>query len=64
MLKIPSNQSNPTGEFRRELGGSITREIPSEPPNSLPPWRDLSRLEITFYLNCVVVVGLWLEDLR
>jgi len=65
MLKIPSNQSNTIVEFRQGPGGTIqTREISAEPPDSLVPWRNLSRVEIIFYLNCGGVVGLWLEDLR
>ena len=35
-----------------------------EPADSLGSWRNLSRLETIFYLNCGGVVGLWLEDLR
>jgi len=65
MLKIPSDQSNTMVEFRRGPDGSIqTRESSGEPPDSLVAWRNLSRLEMIFYLNCGGVVGLWLEDLR
>jgi hypothetical protein len=65
MLKIPGNQPNTLVEFRRGPRGTIqTREIQAEPPRSLGPWRNLSRLETIFYLNCGGVVGLWLEDLR
>jgi hypothetical protein len=65
MLTIPGTQPNTLVEFRRGPGKAIqTREIPAEPADSLGPWRDLSRLETIFYLNCGGVVGLWLEDLR
>ena len=65
MLTIPGTQPNTLVEFRRGSDGTIqTREIPAEPADSLGPWRDLSRSETIFYLNCGGVVGLWLEDLR
>jgi hypothetical protein len=65
MLKILGSQSNTMVEFRQGPDGTIqTREIPAEPPDSLGPWRNLSRFEMIFYLNCGGVVGLWLEDLR
>ena len=66
MLTIPGTQPNTLVEFRRGPGKTIqTREIPAEPADdSLAPWRNLSRLETIFYLNCGGIVGLWLEDLR
>jgi len=65
MLTIPGTQPNTLVEFRRGPDGTIqTREIRAEPADSLGPWRNLSRLETIFYLNCGGVVGLWLEDLR
>ena len=65
MLTIPGTQPNTQVEFRRGPDGTIqTREVRAEPADSLRPWRDLSRLETIFYLNCGGVVGLWLEDLR
>jgi len=65
MLTIQGTQPNTLVEFRRGSVGSIqTREIPAELPDSLGLWRNLSRLEMIFYLNCGGVVGLWLEDLR
>ena len=65
MLTIPGTQPNTLVEFRRGPDKTIqTREIPSELAESLGPWRNLSRLETIFYLNCGGVVGLWLEDLR
>ena len=65
MLTIPGTQPNTMVEFRRGPDGTIqTREIPAELPDSLGSWRNLSRLEMIFYLNCGGVVGFWLEDLR
>ena len=65
MLTIPGTQPNILVEFRRGPDGTIqTREIRAEPASSFGPWRNLSRLETIFYLNCGGVVGLWLEDLR
>lgn len=65
MLTIPGTQPNTLVEFRQGPDGTIqTREIRSQPSDSLGAWRDLSRLETIFYLNCGGVVGLWLEDLR
>jgi hypothetical protein len=65
MLTIPGTQPNTLVEFRRGPDGTIqTREIRAELADSLGPWRNLSRLETIFYLNCGGVVGLWLEDLR
>jgi hypothetical protein len=65
MFTIPGTQPNTLVEFRRGPDRTIqTREIPAEPANSLAPWRNLSRPEMIFYLNCGGVVGLWLEDLR
>ena len=66
MLTNPGIQPNILVEFRRGPDRTIqTREIPVEPADdSLKPWRNLSRLETIFYLNCGGVVGLWLEDLR
>ena len=65
MLTIPGTQPNTLVEFRRGPEKTIqTREIQAEPADSLAPWRNLSRLETIFYLNCGGVVGLWLEDLR
>ena len=65
MLTIPGTQPNTLVEFRRGPEKTIqTREIQAEPADSLAPWRNLSRLETIFYLNCGGVVGLWLDDLR
>ena len=65
MLTIPGTQPNTLVEFRRGPDKTIqTREIPAELADQLGPWRNLSRLETMFYLNCGGVVGLWLEDLR
>jgi hypothetical protein len=65
MLTIPGTQPNTLVEFRRGPDKTIqTREIPEELADSLGPWRNMSRLETIFYLNCGGVVGLWLEDLR
>jgi hypothetical protein len=66
MLAIPGTQPNTLVEFRWGPDGTIqTREIRAEEPaDSSGSWRDLSRLETIFYLNCGGVVGLWLEDLR
>ena len=65
MLTIPGTQPNTLVEFRRGPDRTIqTREIPAEVADSLAPWRNLSRSETIFYLNCGGVVGLWLEDLR
>ena len=66
MLTIPGTQPDTLVEFRRRPDGTIqTREIPAEAADeSLGQWRNLSRLETIFYLNCGGVVGLWLEDLR
>jgi len=65
MLTIPGTQPNTQVEFRRGPDGTIqSREIPAEFPDSLVAWRNLSRAEMVFYLNCGGVVGLWLEDLR
>lgn len=65
MLTIPGAQPNNLVEFRRGPDGPIqTREIPSELPDSLGPWRNVSWLEMIFYLNCGGIVELCLEDLR
>ena len=65
MLTIPGTQPNTLVEFRRGPDKTIqTREIRAEPVDSFMPWRNLSRLETIFFLNCGGVVGLWLEDLR
>jgi hypothetical protein len=65
MLTIPGTQPNTLVEFRRGPDKTIqTREIPAELADSLRPWRNLSRLETIFYLNCGGIVGHWLEDLR
>ena len=66
MLTIPGTHPNILVEFRCGPDKTIqTREIPAEPADdSLAPWRNLSRLETIFYLNCGGIVGLWLEDLR
>jgi len=64
MLTIPGTRSNTQIEFRRGPGGTIqTREVSAD--RSAPVlWKNLSRLEVIFYLNCGGVVGLWLDDLR
>ena len=50
-------------EFRCGADGSIqAREI--DLADASVPWRDLTRTEMLFYLNCGGIVGLWLEDLR
>ena len=65
MLTISGTQPNTLVEFRRGPDRTIqTREIRAEPASYLGPWRNLSRSETIFYLNCGGVVGLWLEDLR
>jgi hypothetical protein len=63
MLKIPGNRSDTTVEFRRGPNGCIqTREVP--PGHRESPWRDLTRMEVIFYLDCGGIVGVWLDDLR
>lgn len=63
--KIPSNRSDATVEFRQAYDGNIqTREVHPRLQDSSVPWRNLTRLEMLFYLNCGGIVGLWLEDLR
>jgi hypothetical protein len=65
MLKIPSNRSDTIVEFRRGSDGNIqTREVLSRLQDSSLPWRNLTRLEMLFYLNCGGIVGVWLEELR
>ena len=62
MLKIPSHRSDSRVEFRQGSDGNIqTREVLQD---SSAPWRNLTRMEMLFYLNCGGIVGLWLEDLR
>ena len=52
-------------EFRQGSDGNIqTREVIPRVQDSSAPWRNLSRTEMLFYLNCGGIVGLWLEDLR
>ena len=36
----------------------------SRAQESSVPWRDLTRTEMIFYLNCGGIVGVWLDDLR
>ena len=63
MVRIPSNRSDAMVEFRCGGDGSIqAREI--DLADASVPWRDLTRTEMLFYLNCGGIVGLWLEDLR
>ena len=65
MVMIPSNRSDAMVEFRRGADGNIqTREIPPRLEDSSLPWRDLTRRELLFYLNCGGIVGVWLEELR
>jgi len=65
MLKIPSNRSDALVEFRRGSDGSIqTREVLPRLPDSSVPWRNLTRMEMLFYLNYGGIVGVWLEELR
>ena len=65
MLKIPGNRLETVVEFRRGPEGCIqTREVPPGRQESSVPWRDLSRSEMIFYLDCGGIVGLWLDDLR
>ena len=65
MLKIPSNRSDTIVEFRRGSDGNIqTREVLPSRQDSSVPWRNLTRLEMLFYLNCGGIVGVWLEELR
>jgi hypothetical protein len=65
MLKIPSNRSDTMVEFRQGSDGNIqSREVIPQVQESSTPWRNLTRIEILFYLNCGGIVGLWLEDLR
>ena len=65
MLKIPSNRSDAMVEFRRGSDGSIqTREVVPRLQDSPVPWRNLTRMEMLFYLNCGGIVGVWLEELR
>jgi hypothetical protein len=40
------------------------REIPPRIQESSVPWRNLTRIEILFYLNRGGIVGVWLEELR
>lgn len=64
MLKIPSNRSDTIVEFRRGSDGNIqTREVLPRLQDSSVPWRNLTRMEMLFYLNCGIV-GVWLEELR
>ncbi|HET6962098.1 MAG TPA: hypothetical protein VFJ27_06365 [Terriglobia bacterium] len=65
MLKIPGNRSDTIVEFRRGPEGCIqTREVHPGRQEFSVPWRDLSRSEMIFYLDCGGIVGLWLDDLR
>ena len=65
MLTIPSNRSDTMVEFRRGSDGSIqTREVLPRLQDSSVPWRNLTRMEMLFYLNCGGIVGVWLEELR
>jgi hypothetical protein len=65
MLKIPSNRSDTVVEFRKGSDGNIqTREVLPRLQEPSVPWRNLTRIEILFYLNCGGIVGVWLEELR
>ena len=65
MLTIAGTQPNSMVEFRRGSDGSIqTREVFPRLPDSSVPWRNLTRMEMLFYLNCGGIVGVWLEELR
>jgi len=65
MVKIPSNRLDAIVEFRQGSDGNIqSREVIAQVQESSAPWRNLTRIEILFYLNCGGIVGLWLEDLR
>ena len=64
MIKIPSNRSDSRVEFRQGSDGNIqTRGVLQD---ASAAWRNLTRMEMLFYLNCGGIVGLWLwlEDLR
>ena len=64
-VKIPSTRSDTIVEFRQGSDGNIqSREVIAQVQESSAPWRNLTRIEILFYLNCGGIVGLWLEDLR
>lgn len=65
MLKIPGNELDSMVEFCLRPGGCIQiREVLPGLQHSPAPWRDLTRMEMIFYLDCGGIVGVWLDDLR
>ena len=57
MVKIPSNRLDTTVEFRQGSDGNIqSREVIAQVQESSAPWRNLTRIEMLFYLT---VVALW-----
>ena len=64
-VKIPSTRLDTIVEFRQGSDGNIqSREVIAQGQESSARWRNLTRIEMLFYLNCGGIVGLWLEDLR
>jgi len=57
MVKIPSNRLDAIVEFRQGSDGNIqSREVIAQVQESSAPWRNLTRIEMLFYLT---VVALW-----